>query len=76
MKTILAFMNLIISLFNCTIQIYIVILNIYDALNYNIKQFTIADEVENKPERSLELSDSLSTVKLQLVNIKHFAKLI
>jgi len=27
-----------------------------------IIKFTIADEVENKPEKSLELTDSLSTV--------------
>ena len=66
MKTVLSFINLLISLFNCTVNIYIVNINLIK----NIIKFSLADEVENKPEKNLELSDTLTTVKINFLNRK------
>lgn len=49
MKTIISFLNFVFGLFNTTLSIFI---------------FCFIDELEYKPEKSLELSDTIKTVKL------------
>jgi hypothetical protein len=54
MKTIFAFSNFAISLFNTTLSIFIVTNNL-------IYKFCLVDEIEYKPEKSIELSDTMKT---------------